>query len=220
MTGLVVDNLNIDMRPLDIPGYVNSAHMEDLARTVDSLSDVARILEIGCGYGRSTVCTLNHMKPTQTLTVVDTFIHLKPSKIIKSIQKHHKREGKKINKILSENIRVLNQKGQRGLFDHVLQQHPLQHTVTVHQMSSKQYIAENPLDTYDAVYIDGEHTYDAVMMELDHFQNTITLMGDDYGPAHPGVTRAIDVIRKRYPDRAWYPPRLQLKSGFWCIERV
>lgn len=215
-----MDNLNIDMRPLDIPGYVNSAHMEDLARTVDSLSDVARILEIGCGYGRSTVCTLNHMKPTQTLTVVDTFIHLKPSKIIKSIQKHHKREGKKINKILSENIRVLNQKGQRGLFDHVLQQHPLQHTVTVHQMSSKQYIAENPLDTYDAVYIDGEHTYDAVMMELDHFQNTITLMGDDYGPAHPGVTRAIDVIRKRYPDRAWYPPRLQLKSGFWCIERV
>ena len=160
------------------------------------------------------------MKPTQTLTVVDTFIHLKPSKIIKSIQKHHKREGKKINKILSENIRVLNQKGQRGLFDHVLQQHPLRHTVTVHQMSSKQYIAENPLDTYDAVYIDGEHTYDAVMMELDHFQNTITLMGDDYGPAHPGVTRAIDVIRKRYPDRAWYPPRLQLKSGFWCIERV
>ena len=217
---MVVDNLNIDMRPLDIPGYVNSAHMEDLARTVDSLSDVARILEIGCGYGRSTVCTLNHMKPTQTLTVVDTFIHLKPSKIIKSIQKHHKREGKKINKILSENIRVLNQKGQRGLFDHVLQQHPLRHTVTVHQMSSKQYIAENPLDTYDAVYIDGEHTYDAVMMELDHFQNTITLMGDDYGPAHPGVTRAIDVIRKRYPDRAWYPPRLQLKSGFWCIERV
>ena len=95
-----MDNLNIDMRPLDIPGYVNSAHMEDLARTVDSLSDVARILEIGCGYGRSTVCTLNHMKPTQTLTVVDTFIHLKPSKIIKSIQKHHKREGKKINKIL------------------------------------------------------------------------------------------------------------------------
>ena len=70
MTGLVVDNLNIDMRPLDIPGYVNSAHMEDLARTVDSLSDNARLLEIGCGYGRSTICTLNHMKPTQTLTVV------------------------------------------------------------------------------------------------------------------------------------------------------
>ena len=40
------------MTPLDIPGYVNEAHLEDLAKTIDAIPDHANILEIGCGCGR------------------------------------------------------------------------------------------------------------------------------------------------------------------------
>ena len=187
------------MTPLDIPGYVNEAHLEDLAKTIDSLSDNARILEIGCAYGRSTWCTLTHMKPTHTLTVVDTFAHLKPKKLLKGMRKASQRGAYTITAKIAENMAYLDQcNNQRQMFDHMMSQHPNSSQLQVYQMTSKQYIAEYPNTTYDCVYIDGEHTYDAVSMELNQYKSSTILCGDDWGPAHPGVTRAIDEFRSKH----------------------
>ncbi len=216
MTGLVVDNLNIAMTPLDIPGYVNEAHLEDLAKTISSLSDNAHILEIGCAYGRSTWCTLSNMKPTQTLTVVDTFIHLKPKKLIKGIRKAMQRGLVTLTETGAKNLQYLDRcNHQRQMFDHILDQHPLKHTVKVNQMTSQQYIAHNPTVEFDCVYIDGEHTYDAVSMELNQYKGSTILCGDDWGPAHPGVTRAINEFRSINSHRTWYGPDVHRSSGFW-----
>ena len=206
------------MTPLDIPGYVNEAHLEDLSKTIDSLSDNARILEIGCAYGRSTWCTLTNMKPTQTLTVVDTFVHLKPKKLLKGMRKASQRGAYTITAKIAENMAYLDQcNNQRQMFDHMMSQHPNRSQLQVYQMTSQQYIAQYPNTTYDCVYIDGEHSYSAVSMELNQYKSSTILCGDDWGPAHPGVTRAIDEFRSRHSDRTWHEPRLQLKSGFWKL---
>ena len=106
---------------------------------------------------------------------------------------------------------------QRQMFDHMMSQHPRRSQLQVYQMTSQQYIAEYPNTTYDCVYIDGEHSYSAVSMELNQYKSSTILCGDDWGPAHPGVTRAIDEFRSRHSDRTWHEPRLQLKSGFWKL---
>ena len=84
-------------------------------------------------------------------------------------------------------------------------------------MYSQDYRKQFYNDTFDVVYLDGEHTYEAVRGELKHFANTPVLCGDDWGPSKPGVTRAIDEFRALHPNRTWYEPRLSEKSGFWSI---
>ena len=206
------------MTPMDIPGYINHVHVEDLTDLIRKQPDGIRILEIGCAYGRSTWTTMSAMGPNSTLTVVDTFGHLKPSKLLKGITKSIGRGETQNTEKLSENMRVLRESNdQRTLFNHVLEQHPARDRVTVHQMYSQDYRKQFYNDTFDVVYLDGEHTYEAVRGELKHFANTPVLCGDDWGPSKPGVTRAIDEFRAQHPNRTWYEPRLSEKSGFWSI---
>ena len=77
-------------------------------------------------------------------------------------------------------------------------------SVKIHRMPSLE--TEFPLDTFDWVYIDGDHDYPAVLKDLEHFYPTIKpggyLCGDDYGwdrgGADGGPQRAVDeFVEKR-----------------------
>ena len=204
------------MNPNDIPGWINQRHQERLMETLINHKP-QRILEIGCGYGRSTVTILNHMSYTAVLHTVDTYRHLDPRKFAKKHFKGYKRRGWTMPPALTENIHLMQQLGQRGFWEHITAQHPRRQSVTAHEMTSVQYIQQYQDRAYDMVYLDGDHSYAAVKAEITHYEQTPILCGDDYGPAHPGVIQAVDELRLKYPDRAWQPSEQHVKSGYWVV---
>lgn len=200
-----------------IPGYTNFTHLEDLALTIRQLPPNSRILEIGCAYGRSTCCILDNLSPGSSLHTVDTFVHLKPSKIYKGNHKRYLDIGQAMPELLKDNLEHMMNLGQRGFFDYITNKHPSRDKLSVYQMTSEEYMNKFSDRTYDCVYLDGDHRYEAVRSELIHFEDTKVLCGDDWGPAHPGVTQAVDELRTRHPEREWTKPKLELKSGFWKL---
>ena len=205
------------MNPNDIPGWINERHQLRLQQTLSELKPGARILEVGCGFGRSTVCILNHMPPSAQLTTVDTFAHLKPKKMRKKIIKGHERKGITIPTQLRKNTELLLHLNQREMWDRMVNAHPRRAHCTVYEMSSADYIQQNPHTTYDMVYLDGDHSYPAVSMELNHYQHCAVISGDDYGVSHPGVIKAVDELRVKYPERTWQTSEQHVRSGFWSL---
>jgi hypothetical protein len=208
------------MNTIHIPGYTNETHLQDLADTISSLRPNSRILEIGCAYGRSTCCILDHLTPGSTLTTVDTFAHIKVSKMYKSNHKKYQRMGVKMPKELAHNLEMLKQKGHRGFYDWITQQHPNHTQHSTHEMTSVEYMKMYHMEQYDCVYLDGDHTYDTVSKELAHYELSTVLCGDDWGPAHPGVTQAVNELRQRCETRVWQEPKLHLRSGFWSLTKT
>ena len=200
-----------------IPGWINQRHQDRLKETLATLSPGARILEIGCGYGRSTYHILTHMPPDAVLHTVDTYKHLNPRKFAKKHHKAYQRKGIEMAPLLSKHLKQMVELGQRGFWDSIIAQHPRAQSVTAHQMTSLEYIKQYKQRTYDMVYLDGDHSYAAVKAEIEHYEQTDILCGDDYGPAHPGVIQAVDELRLKYPDRAWQPSEQHVKSGYWVV---
>ena len=207
------------MNPNHIPGWINQTHQDRLADTLHTMKPGSRILEIGCGYGRSTYHIMTHMPKNSVLHTVDTFRHLDPRKFNKKHHKAYQRKGIKMDPILSKHLEMMLQLGQRGFWDYITQQHPRHHSVTAYQMMSTEYIKQHPNHTYDMVYLDGDHTYTAVTQEIAHYEDTAIICGDDYGPAHPGVIQAVDELRLKYPNRTWQPSEQRLKSGYWVVSK-
>lgn len=205
------------MNPNDIPGWINERHQLRLQQTLSALKPGARILEIGCGFGRSTVCILNHMPSSAVLHTVDTFAHLKPQKMRKKIIKGHQRKGIPMTAQLRDNTELLLHLNQREMWDRMVASHPHRSQCTVYQMTSSQFMYQHPSTQYDMVYLDGDHSYEAVSQELQHYQHCAVISGDDYGPAHPGVIQAVDELRARYPERTWQTSEQHVKSGFWSL---
>lgn len=207
------------MNPNHIPGWINQTHQDRLAQTLHSMKEGSRILEIGCGYGRSTYQILTHMPKDSVLHTVDTYRHLDPRKFNKKHHKAYKRKGIVMDPQLSKHLKMMLQLGQRGFWDHIISQHPRNASVTAYQMTSVEYIKQHPHNTYDMVYLDGDHSYTAVSQEIAHYEHTDILCGDDYGPAHPGVIQAVDELRLKYPNRTWQPSEQRLKSGYWVVSK-
>lgn len=204
-----------------IPGYTGEEHLARLGSLVSDLPAGSRILEIGCAYGRSTWCILNALTEGSTLTTVDTFQHLKTSKMYKSNHKGYQRSGKPMPKDLWHNLEEMQKRGHRGFYDWLMAQHPRDAQHQTYQMTSAEYIRLYPQRTYDLVYLDGDHAYNTVSMELQHYRNTPILCGDDWGPVHPEVTRAVDDFRSQHEQRTFTEPgphpRTGQLQGFWSL---
>lgn len=207
-----------------IPGYTGEEHLNRLGNLVSTLKPNSRILEIGCAYGRSTWCILNHITPGTTVDTVDTFAHLKTSKMYKSNHKGHKRMGIKMHKTFAHNLEQMMKLGHRGFYDWLIQQHPHHEQHCAYQMTSVEYMKLYAERTYDLVYLDGDHAYETVSKELQHYKNTDILCGDDWGPVHPQVTQAVDEFRSQCVDRVWTPPgphpRTGYPQGFWSLTKT
>jgi len=212
------------MNPLHIPGYTGEEHLSRLGNLVSNLKPNSRILEIGCAYGRSTWCMLNNLTEGSVLHTVDTFAHLKTSKMYKSNHKGYQRSGKPMPKDLQHNLEQMKQRGHRGFYDWLMAQHPRDTQHHTYQMTSTEYIKQYKQRTYDMVYLDGDHAYSTVKQELQHYADTPILCGDDWGPVHPEVTRAVDEFRLNCVDRVWTPPgphpRTGQLQGFWSLTKT
>jgi cephalosporin hydroxylase len=207
------------MNPNDIPGWINPTHQTRLAHHVSQQKPGAHILEVGCGFGRSTITILNHLPEGAILHTVDTYENLNIQGMVDKHYRAQKRKGIKITAQLEHNLNEMVQRGQKGFWDYVIAQHHRAHQVTAHQMTSEQYRSQFGTRTYDMVWLDGDHTYEGVRAEIEHYQSTPTLCGDDYTPTHSGVIQAVDEFRNQHPDRSWEPPQRKSRSGFWCIKK-
>lgn len=127
--------------------------------------------------------------------------------------------GVKMPQELAHNLEQLVQRGHRGFYDWITQQHPNHTQHTTHEMLSSQFIRTFPNQSFDCVYLDGDHSYETVNEELKHFDAVPTLCGDDYGEAHPGVMKAVKELKSRHPQRVWQEPKHHLRSGFWSLVR-
>ena len=207
------------MNPNHIPGWINQRHQDRLAQTLHTMKPNSRILEIGCGFGRSTYQIMTHMPENSVLHTVDTYRHLDPRKFNKKHHKAYKRKGIEMDPQLSKHLKMMLQLGQRGFWDYITAQHPRHSSVTAYQMTSVDYMQQHPDNTYDMVYLDGDHSYVTVQKEIAHYEHTDIMCGDDYGPAHPGVIQAVDELRSKHPTRAWQPSEQHVKSGYWVVRK-
>jgi len=190
-----------------------------LAQTLHTMKPNSRILEIGCGFGRSTYQIMTHMPENSVLHTVDTFEHLSPQKFAKKHFKHYKRKSLEMDPQLFKHLHQMQEMGQRGFWNHITAQHPRHSSVTAYQMMSVDYMQQHPDNTYDMVYLDGDHSYVTVQKEIAHYEHTDIMCGDDYGPAHPGVIQAVDELRSKHPTRAWQPSEQHVRSGYWVVRK-
>ena len=207
------------MNPNHIPGWINQRHQDRLAQTLHTMKPNSRILEIGCGFGRSTYQIMTHMPENSVLHTVDTFEHLSPQKFAKKHFKHYKRKSLEMDPQLFKHLHQMQEMGQRGFWNHITAQHPRHSSVTAYQMTSVDYMQQHPDNTYDMVYLDGDHSYVTVQKEIAHYEHTDIMCGDDYGPAHPGVIQAVDELRSKHPTRAWQPSEQHVRSGYWVVRK-
>lgn len=196
---------------MDVPGMIPPGQCEEIKRLAQNLSPGAVVLEIGIWLGRSTWCWLSHLPENSTLISVEPFVLTKPEKRVK---KQRKTWGNpKIEIIMDYYLKH----GDQKTFEKIIDHHPRKHLLKkLHVGTSQEYTQLNPDETYDIVWIDGDHSYEAVDLDLKNFENrTKIICGDDYEETMVGVVKAVDEMIQR-TGREFYRSNLdQPMNRFW-----
>jgi len=182
-------------KPLDVPGWTNSIQHREYKDLVAELPENPRVLEIGCGYGRSTWAWLDALPPTSTYCVLDNF-RLTSKWLHKSQYTNYKR----INPIIASFIWKCNKRNttQREIFDKFISYHPNQQIIkTVWEMDSDDWIVSKEFtNNWDLVYLDDRHEYEVMKQWLSIFSNVSIVCGDDYNRIFQGIIDAVDEYSK------------------------
>lgn len=152
----------------EVPGYMTPWQISLVHDIAKNLPKNSRVLEIGCGYGRSTWAWLDMLDSSCSLDVVDSW-QLDCNRL----------------ETLTDNAQAIEfgkQHGQKMLFEKIISMH---HNVNllknVFSNSSRTLIKKKTLEkNYDVVYLDGDHSADSVSRELSYFSNVPIICGDDY----------------------------------------
>lgn len=196
---------------MDVPGFNNEAHNESLQETARMIPGNSLVLEVGTGWGMSTWSLLDSLPDGCELHVLDSFTNPDKRKEFhaKGVLEKHSH-----NPCVVEAINVFLKKGQLAAWNHSIDQHPRRSMVKdVHVMTSEAF-RRTDKRKWAMVYLDGNHSYENVKSELLHWKDVPFLCGDDYHPAHQGVTRAVDEMLARDPKRIFWNDS-RPKSGFW-----
>ena len=169
---------------MDVPGFTLPEQHEFYTDVVKKLPKNPRVLEIGCGWGRSTWAWLDVLPETTEYYILDNF--WMPSKdLTKTIPEPDPRLLRTITK---------NNLNQRQIFNHVIRQHKnFKNIKEIFHIDGAKWATSNQVRTdFDLVYIDDDHKYAAVKRWLDLFIDVPIICGDDYHPLWPGVVQAVD----------------------------
>jgi hypothetical protein len=153
----------------DIPGWTHHWQHEHYPGLIKSLPPDSRMLEIGCGYGKSTWAWLDNLPKNFRLDILDNF-----------------------------SLEDIDGEPQKKYFFNTIKQHP-NYSVIYNIIDSDYFRwKENNLVNYDLVYIDADHSFDMLLDQLEYFKDVPILCGDDYEYKHPGVVDAVDEFSKKY----------------------
>lgn len=176
----------------DVPGWGNAT--EIFSSIIPSLPNDARLLEIGCGLGKSTWSILDHMTPDMSLSVLDSFDYNNDRQYVwnelircEILDRFSPERQQDLKDLITTN-------SQYDIFMHVVQHHENFKLIkNIYKMQSQTYVDLQLCNHYDFIFIDGDHSYETVLNELNYFKDSTIITGDDYAnPDCPGVLAAVD----------------------------
>ena len=194
-----------------IPGWTEKKQHEHYEDLVNILPKNPKVLEIGCGWGKSTWAWLDVLPDTTEYHIVDHF-KLPFSRLVSfGARRRSLITYKQLKRIRNQNI------GHREIFDAIIKQHPKHHLIKkVWHMNNDQWKScEDYTTEWDLVYLDDDHRYLAVSNWLERFKNVPIICGDDYHPSHIGVVSAVDEY-----DKNTESTKQILSGNFWVIKNT
>lgn len=200
---------------LDVPGFNNQIHLENLEKFTKIIPENSKVLEIGCAFGCSTWALMNALPKGCKLHVCDTFGMDNP--MLK--QQHYNGIMAKHshNPAVVYALSLYMEKNHREVFEYCVSQHPRYFELHKKTHAKKSLeVLEND-NKWDMVYIDGHHAYSTVKKELSYLNGTKYLCGDDYHPAHEGTMKAIDEFLADN-EYNFEHDDFETGSGFWKME--
>lgn len=201
----------------DVPGWTTNVQHLNYEDLVNILPKNPKVLELGCGWGKSTWAWLDILPDTAEYYIVDNFSM--PYWMLEQSVSLWRRlnisrpnlTDKQLRRIYKRNI------DQRKIFNAIINQHPKQHLIKkVWHMSGDQWKScEEYTTEWDLVYLDDDHSYLTVRDWLERFKNVPIICGDDYHPNHTGVVSAVD----EYNKNTNFTKQI-LDGNFWVIKNT
>ena len=178
--------------PEQIPGWTFHWQHNYYPKLTEKLSSNSNVLEVGCGFGRSTWAWLNCLPEDCNFFILDNF----------SLDE---KEMRKVFKVY---------KPQKEYFEMIISRHPKKSIIKeVYNQDYYDWIKTNNLK-FDLVYLDSGHHYEIMKNQLNYFKEVTTLTGDDYLSDHPGVVKAVDEFVSKYNRK------LTIIENFFIIEKL
>ena len=190
----------------DIPGFCSNTHYNQLTKFMSSLPANSKVLEIGCGWGKSTWAILDGLPTSCSLDVCDTFT-LESNRWFYFL-KYQTRTGANENALKKMEESILY--GQLYCFFTSLDYHSKRKILKEVYVKESLEILKND-NCWDAVYIDGKHNYLNVYTELTYLKDVPYLCGDDYN--HSEVHPALEDFVNENCNR-----KLSFENDLWIIK--
>ena len=196
---------------VNVPGWTTNVQHRNYEDLVNILPKNPKVLEIGCGWGRSTWAWLDVLPDTTEYHILDNFSMpywaLRKSVFMVRANINYKQ----LKRIYKQNI------AQREIFDVIIKQHPKQHLIKKvwHMPGEEWKSCEDYTTEWDLVYLDDDHSYLTVNNWLERFTNVPIVCGDDYHPSHAGVVSAVD----EYDKNTDFTKQI-LPGNFWVIKNT
>jgi len=177
-----------------IPGFTNEKQHQLYSLVINKLPPESNILEIGCGWGRSTWAWLDVIPEDTNFHVLDNFSM--GSNFIEPATRNRFSWNRFTvrHQTIMENKRKYLKKyfsgTQKDIFTGVISQHPRANLLkNIYEEDFEIWKLSNKLK-FDLVYLDGDHSYTEVSSQLDYFSNCPYICGDDY--LWPSVSTAVN----------------------------
>lgn len=190
-----------------IPGFTNEKQHRLYPIVVNKLSPGSNIVEIGCGFGRSTWAWLDIMPEDINFYVVDNFMIDKEQNLFAKLPVRNRFVENRLAQQFNMDRKYLKKfKGtHKEIFDKIINQHPKRNLLKeVYAEDFESWKIDNKIK-FDAVFLDGDHSLEAVTSQLEYFKDCKIICGDDY--LWPGVQSAVDnfVHKNKLEFKHWGP---------------
>ena len=175
---------------LDIPGLTSPEQHFYYKILANELPKNPRVLEIGCGWGRSTWAWLNVLPSSTKYCIVDNFEL--PAQFLLFQYETYQNKNPIIAKLIKEWAK--NNTNQRKIFDKLISQHPNKKILKkIWHLHSDNWIgSEEFTDNWDLVFLDDRHYFDVMERWLEIFSHVPIVCGDDYAEDFPELVKAVD----------------------------
>jgi len=182
-----------------VPGFTSIYQHQRYAEVAKLLPKNAKFLEIGVLFGRSTWAWLDVLPDDTTYDVLDSF-NVDASEIPDFVRSDRMPKFGKNLDIWSNIVNMLKNMSHKEVWNFVMEHHPKYKLLSnVTSMSTHQYIYKKYCSTYDAIYLDSEHTYEHTKKVLEYFKDTKVICGDDYkNKDWPELEIAVKEFAKNY----------------------